>query len=283
MSKRRHNLPFLVLLVVEIAAFPQPAWCAADPQGAPTSPPVFRLMPKDVFNLPASEEVQIKVHSLIDQLDAPNYKDRETAAKGLTDIGLRVLSSLRQAYSETKSLEARLAIEETVRQVYFNYHVFDENGFLGISMRPYIPKARQPNRRSPRLPPVQLPEGVSGVIVVSVMAKSAASQGGLLVNDVITAVEGESFQESDPTKALSDAVRANRPGTTISLTVIRGANELKLNATLGRTPEDNLTGRTGSRVLGTAELFQEASRRFPAWWAEHFKQSSANPRSSNSP
>lgn len=106
-----------------------------------------------------------------------------------------------------------------------------------------------------------------------IQANTGAARSGLKTGDVIIAVNGELLKGPDLSKSLSNAIRSNRPGTTVTLSVFRGADKLELEATLGRTPEASLRRRTGSRVIGTEDLFLEATARFPAWWAKHFGES----------
>lgn len=58
----------------------------------------------------------------------------------------------------------------------------------------------------------------NGAIIVSVMEGSAAEKAGLIVNDVITAVDGKTI--TNPTE-LKSALREHSPGDTITLTVFR--------------------------------------------------------------
>jgi serine protease Do len=70
-----------------------------------------------------------------------------------------------------------------------------------------------------------------GAKVTEVTEKSAAEKAGIKKGDVITKV-GESKVE-DP-DALSEAIRKNKPGDKVSVTILRDSKEQKLNAELGK-------------------------------------------------
>ena len=64
--------------------------------------------------------------------------------------------------------------------------------------------------------------------VPAIVSDSPAAQAGLQVMDVITAVDGESLQNSD----LATVLRTKQVGQTITLTVVRDDETLELSATL---------------------------------------------------
>ncbi|MBI4491357.1 MAG: trypsin-like peptidase domain-containing protein [Chloroflexi bacterium] len=72
-----------------------------------------------------------------------------------------------------------------------------------------------------------------GVVVAQVVRGSPAASAGLQPRDVITAIDGAPL-ESD--SALAEALNAHKPGDTVTLTVLRGRQTLRLSVTLGELP-----------------------------------------------
>jgi S1-C subfamily serine protease len=69
-----------------------------------------------------------------------------------------------------------------------------------------------------------------GAFVVAVSPGTAADDAGIQEGDVIVAVAGETVDTSDEVR---DAIRAHRAGDEVTVTVLRGGEELDLDATLG--------------------------------------------------
>jgi membrane-associated protease RseP (regulator of RpoE activity) len=121
-----------------------------------------------------------------------------------------------------------------------------------LGLRPYgaadvvmpQPPDGLPWRGEQGMPPDRMPMPAAlapQLIVAEVMTDSAAAEAGLQVKDVITAINGETI--SDP-RLLKKQLAALEPGDTITVTVMRGADEsVDLTATLG---ED----QKGGAILG---------------------------------
>jgi serine protease Do len=75
----------------------------------------------------------------------------------------------------------------------------------------------------------------SGALVQTVEPGSGADEGGVRVNDVITALEDAEIASYGD---LFGALRDYQPGDTVGLTVVRGGEERTLNVTLGERPEN---------------------------------------------
>jgi S1-C subfamily serine protease len=78
-----------------------------------------------------------------------------------------------------------------------------------------------------------------GAFVESVATGSPAARAGLRPRDVITAVDGTPLIGPN---GLVAAVTADKPGTKITLSVLRGSTHLTLTATLGTQPSQAPTG-----------------------------------------
>ena len=70
----------------------------------------------------------------------------------------------------------------------------------------------------------------------SVTAGSAADKAGLKTGDAVVAVDGEALEGAD---SLVARVRALRPGTVVTMTVVRGGATTDIKVTLGTRPADN--------------------------------------------
>jgi S1-C subfamily serine protease len=87
----------------------------------------------------------------------------------------------------------------------------------------------------PLNPALSAQNGISvpyGAYITSVVPGSPAAQAGLQSGDVITAIDGTPIQnDSDLAQILSN----DKPGDTVTMTVLRGSQTLKIDVTLGQT------------------------------------------------
>ena len=74
----------------------------------------------------------------------------------------------------------------------------------------------------------------SGVVVISVAPEGPADAAGIQVGDVIQAINGGPVETADQ---VIDAIQAHSPGTVVTITVLRGEEQISLEATLGARPE----------------------------------------------
>ena len=74
-----------------------------------------------------------------------------------------------------------------------------------------------------------------GAIVANVQRDGPAAKAGLKIGDVITSVEGEAIKDA---KALTRRVRALTPGSSITITTLRGGKENSLKVALGQLPDE---------------------------------------------
>lgn len=82
---------------------------------------------------------------------------------------------------------------------------------------------------------IAIEDSDTGVVVTSVMPESPADQAGLLMEDVILSVDGESVADSEVLIAM---VRAKAPGDVITLEIQRGDETLEIEVTLGTRPDE---------------------------------------------
>jgi S1-C subfamily serine protease len=94
--------------------------------------------------------------------------------------------------------------------------------YLGISYVPLNPALSAQN-------------GISvpyGAYITSVVPGSPAAQAGLQPGDVITAIDGTEIQSDS---ALAQILSGDKPGDTVTLTVLRGSQTLTVKVTLGQS------------------------------------------------
>lgn len=239
----------------------------AAPQGAPevTSAPDDNAVAALDLGATIDPELVAEIDAIMPQLGAPRYDHREAATQRLIEIGPGAFSRLQKAYALADTLEVKLRLETIVHKAYLNFHVLNRNGFLGVGLNPYIRSRHQD---------LQVPEGTAGLVITSITTGTGAEKAGLKKKDVIIGLggkplEGTGMQARD---AFAASVRSNRPGTTILLTVIRGADTQEIAATLGSPPSDTL-GQ--SRILAIPDLVRATNDQFRPWWSAHFLNSAA--------
>ncbi|MGI0149748.1 MAG: S1C family serine protease, partial [Thermoplasmata archaeon] len=111
-----------------------------------------------------------------------------------------------------------------------------EHGWLGVSIGS-VPSALA----------AQLNTDEKGILILNVVKDSPADHAGLQVHDVILAINGRSL---DGYKNAVDAIRAGKPGETITLRVVRDGQEQTLRAAL--------ISRAGQVASGFAWKFENA-------------------------
>jgi hypothetical protein len=282
-----------LLVVVAVLCGPSIARSQTDPVAESAATEAMRAKPitDEEFQLQLEPELEAKVDGCIAQLSSPNYLVREDAAKGLLDIGAPVMSKLREAYNRNDDLETRLRVEDIARSAYLNYHVLDNHGFLGISMRAYDPAVfeQMQQRLQQQLPPQQqqpqqvkrvtLPPGRVGLSVEQVIPNTGAARAGLQRHDILIGLNGSPLAGSgqEISNNFSSIIRGLRPGATVDLEVVRGSDVLNIQAVLARPPEDVARD---SRIIVVSSLYQVAEERFQKWWEQYFVQRPQDERTS---
>ena len=72
-----------------------------------------------------------------------------------------------------------------------------------------------------------------GALVTGVLADSPASQAGLQARDVITEMDNTALKGES---ALAEAISTHKPGDTVTLTVLRGDQQMSIEVILGEMP-----------------------------------------------
>ena len=94
--------------------------------------------------------------------------------------------------------------------------------FLGLQYRPVTKDLKET---------FNLPVDI-GIYILGVVAGEAADKGGVKVNDIITEVDGKPINEN---RSLTRILQDYKPGDSVTLSVMRGSESLKLPVTLGET------------------------------------------------
>lgn len=215
---------------------------------------------EEELNISLDEAAVREIDDNVKLLGAPLYVDRERATRELIDIGVRTFRRLREEYRRTDDVEVRLRIESIVRQAYFDHHVFDRNGFLGISQDTrFYPDHNADSR---------IPEGFVGVRVRQVIEHTAAEAAGISVEDIVISVDGEpvTFIGERTAEVFGNSLRMRGPGARVTLRILRGSEELELVVRLGRRPPQYY-GNDGSTH---SEMLSMAQAKFPEWWKTVF-------------
>ena len=218
----------------------------------------------DEFRVSVGGQLRTEIDQLATQLGSPEYKTREAATRRLIDIGVPAFSMLRSAYHRTDELEVRLRIEKIVRTAYLDYHVYNRNGFLGISQQ-NVPVVHADDPR--------IREGHIGIKVREVIANTAAQEADFKAEDVIVALDGEplSSKTASPTTEFGESIRQRGPGTTVTLSILRGPRELEIEAVLRPRPREYY----GRYQVTVSRMAEETRERFRIWWSMYFRQASA--------
>ncbi len=96
-----------------------------------------------------------------------------------------------------------------------------KRGFLGISSQPVqIPETQRAGRSQER-----------GLLIVQVNEDSPAAQAGLLMGDIMIALDGQPVHDTDDLQAL---LSGDRVGTAVPVEIIRGGTLHTLQVTIGQ-------------------------------------------------
>jgi S1-C subfamily serine protease len=100
---------------------------------------------------------------------------------------------------------------------------FVPRGWLGIGSQPVrIPAGQRGGRTHER-----------GLLIVELVPESPAARGGLLLGDILVAVDGQVVDDGESLQAL---LSGERVGRSIGVQVLRGGTPLALDVTVGQRP-----------------------------------------------
>jgi S1-C subfamily serine protease len=142
----------------------------------------------------------------------------------LVDAGGRVAGINTSGLARATALTVPSStVSRVVAQLLSRGHV--ARGWLGI--------ATQPVRLPPALRQTLGTEAELGLVVVNVEPDSPADQGGVLIGDILVALDGRAV--SDPGDVLA-ALGGDRIGQPVALQVARGGRAERLAVTVGERP-----------------------------------------------
>ncbi|MBN4058919.1 PDZ domain-containing protein [bacterium AH-315-J04] len=216
------------------------------------------------FHVPIDAETKKLVTKLIKQLAAITYQVREKSAYHLIGIGTPAFPQLRTAYHQADDLEVSLQIERIIYEGYINAHLRNKYGFLGIEKdrrRLYLThKDRQ-----------HIPEGHAGIQIASIIQDGGAQRAGIIINDIILALDGEPMSQDVPQlwENFANKIKSKGPGAEVTLKILRGTQTLYIKSVLGRMPLARI-----NNVPGMGKKLQETIDRFSIWWETYFREPS---------
>jgi len=120
--------------------------------------------------------------------------------------------------------EVRKRCLAVLRELVVDEYLKEGEGYLGI--RTLDEFANIPGDPKPR----------SVIRVIQIIPDSAAQQAGLLLNDLIAALDDQVWYKTQVSLAFTGKIRQFKPNTRITLTVLREGKLLELRVTLGRRP-----------------------------------------------
>lgn len=262
-----------------------PLGLAAQIAPDPSGPEVEKPLTDEEFHLPLDANAAAEVDLLIPQLNSPQSSEREKATERLVELGAATFSKLRSAYAQSDDLEVQLRISQVVRTAYLNRHVFDKYGFLGVQLQSLDAAAarkqnQNPNR--PMIPPPAPPQSTENALQIGrVIADTAAARAGLQAEDVVYSLNGIPVvgAGNEAVNKFSANIRTFPPGAKITLDIERNGVRMKVDAVIGRCPEESARARS----VGFWPEYGKVCARFEEWWKKYFlSQAAASTESSDS-
>ncbi len=179
-------------------------------------------------SLTADSAAHRPVQSLLDDLDDPVWRVRETATESLIERGPALYDAMRVEFANTKSYEARRRMRRIAEEVYVTEAVGPAPAFLGIQ------------RDISSTPDPRIPGNAKSELVRSVITCTAAERGGLRSGDLIVSLNGDWITDSFPAKGFVQWIADQRPGTPCRLGILRGGLGFELRNELQKLTTEQL-------------------------------------------
>jgi len=133
----------------------------------------------------------------------------------VVDAAGRVLGIATSALSRIAGLAVPVStVNRVVDEILRTGHV--ARGYLGLGLHP-----------------VALPDGSTGLIVLSAEPDGPAARAGVLIGDVLVALAGKSVNDTDD---IQSALGGESVGKPIATRIVRGGQVIELNITVGERP-----------------------------------------------
>lgn len=161
-------------------------------------------------------------------LQSLDFQKREAANLQLLEWGRKhpegAMAELYRQSRDADDPEVRERCLSVLRDLVNDEYLNDGEGYLGIRRQDII--SRIPGFDKER----------NGVLVVEVVAGSAAANAGLRANDQITRMNGEEWLNGPASELFAEKVRSMKPNTKVSLGVVRDGKLIEINVVLGKRP-----------------------------------------------
>lgn len=161
-------------------------------------------------------------------LKSEQFRQREAAQAGLLswarerpDVAMDELFRQTRSADDPEVRERCLAI---LRELVNDEYLKEGKGYIGIRMQDEL--ANVPGDPVPR----------GAIRVIGVVADSAAQRGGLLINDLIVALNDQIWRDGGASLPFGEKIREMKPNTKITLKVLRNGALLDVEMKLGRRP-----------------------------------------------
>lgn len=162
------------------------------------------------------------------ELDAEDFATRENAQAAILAWARkhpqRAMDLLYERTLKADEPEVRERCLDVLRSLVNDEYQREGEGYLGIRMLDETSVV--PGDPKPR----------SVIRVLQVMPDSAADKAGLRVNDLIAAIGDKTWRDKPAMRHFSEAVRQYKPGTRVTLKVVREGALIELPVALGRRP-----------------------------------------------
>ena len=133
----------------------------------------------------------------------------------VVDTAGRVLGISTSALSRIAGLAVPVStVNRVVDELLRTGHV--SRGYLGLGLHP-----------------VALPDGSTGLIVLSAEADGPAARAGVLIGDILVALAGKGVGDTDDIQSALDSESVGKP---ITARIVRGGQVIELNITVGERP-----------------------------------------------
>ncbi len=133
----------------------------------------------------------------------------------VVDTAGRVLGIATSALSRIAGLTVpNSTVNRVVDELLRTGHV--SRGYLGLGLHP-----------------VALPDGTTGLIVLSSEQDGPAGRAGVLIGDVLVALAGKSVSDTDD---IQTALDGNTVGKPVTARIVRGGQVIEVNITVGERP-----------------------------------------------
>ncbi len=166
----------------------------------------------------------------LEDLRSPEFRVRERAEAELLQWGRKnpewAMSEILRQSQLAVDPEVRERCLDVLRSLVTDEYMKEGEGYIGIALAMKDDIVTVPGDPKPR----------HAVRVVEVRVGTPGEKSGILLNDLIVALEGKIWREVEATPAFRESIKKMKPTTVARLTVFRDGGLVDLQVTLGRRP-----------------------------------------------